>query len=76
MPPEPIPQLFLHGWSGQPRQLSEWALRIAARRGKRIAAVALARKLAGILFAMTQHGRDYEPERLRRAVAEPPAVAA
>ena len=60
----------------QTEALSEWALRIAARRGKRIAAVALARKLAGILFAMTQHGRDYEPERLRRAVAQTPAVAA
>ena len=46
--------------------LSAWALRIAERRGKRIAAVALARKLAGILFAMTRHGRDYDPERLRR----------
>jgi transposase len=46
--------------------LQEWALSIAARRGKRIAAVALARKLATILFAMTQHGRDFEPERLGR----------
>lgn len=32
--------------------LRDWALRIAQRRGKHIAAVALARKLAGILFAM------------------------
>jgi transposase len=55
--------------------LSEWALRIAARRGKRIAVVALARKLAGILFAMTHHGRDYDPERMRRAPREA-AVAA
>jgi transposase len=60
----------------QTQALSEWALRIAARRGKRIAAVALARKLAGILFAMTQHARDYEPERLRRAADKTPAVAA
>lgn len=49
--------------------LFEWAQRVAARRGKRIAAVALARKLAGILFAMTQHARDYEPQRLRRAAS-------
>ena len=34
------------------QSLRDWALRIAARRGKRIAAVALARKLAGILYAM------------------------
>ena len=36
--------------------LREWAARIAARRGKRIAAVALARKLAGVLFAMWRDG--------------------
>jgi transposase len=46
--------------------LRDWALCIAARRGKRIAAVALARKLATILFAMTHHGRSFEPERLER----------
>jgi transposase len=55
--------------------LSQWALRIAARRGKRIAAVALARKLAGILFAMSQHARDYEPERIGRAAGEAAAAA-
>lgn len=32
--------------------LKAWALQIAARRGKRIATVALARRVAGILFAM------------------------
>jgi len=32
--------------------LRAWGLRIAARRGKRIAAVALARRVAGILYAM------------------------
>jgi transposase len=47
--------------------LRDWALCIAARRGKRIAAVALARKLATILFAMTYHGRCFEPERLVRS---------
>jgi transposase len=49
--------------------LEQWALRIAARRGKRIAAVAL----AGILFAMTKHARSFEPDRLGCANA---AVAA
>jgi transposase len=49
--------------------LAQWAARIAERRGKRIAAVALARKLAGILFAMTKNARSFEPERLRRATA-------
>ena len=42
------------------RGLQMWAGRIAARRGKRIAAVALARKLAGILFAMWRDGTAFE----------------
>jgi transposase len=37
-----------------------WALRIAARRGKQIAVVALARRLAGILFALLRDGSVYE----------------
>lgn len=44
--------------------LRAWADRIAARRGSRIAAVALARRLAGILYAMWRDGTDYEPARL------------
>jgi transposase len=43
--------------------LQQWARAVAERRGKRIAIVALARKLAGILFAMWRDGRDYEPSR-------------
>jgi len=45
--------------------LEQWATRIAMRRGKRIAAVALARRLAAILFAMTKHARAFEPDRLK-----------
>jgi transposase len=59
----------------QTEGLSEWALRIAARRGKRIAAVALARKLAGILFALTRHGQNFDPRRLPPAKAQPSAAA-
>jgi transposase len=52
------------------RPLRDWALRIAARRGKRIAAVALARKLAGILYAMWRDGSDFgQPARRNSAVA-------
>jgi transposase len=36
-----------------------WAARIAGRRGKKIAAVALARKLAGILYAMWRGGTSF-----------------
>lgn len=39
--------------------LNQWAQVIANRRGKRIAAVALARKLAGILFAMWGDEKDF-----------------
>jgi transposase len=45
-----------------------WATQIAARRGKFIAVVALARKLAGILFALWRDGTTY---RALRAAAVP-----
>jgi transposase len=45
--------------------LRAWALIIAARRGKRIAAVALARRLAGILYAMWRDNRPFDATRLR-----------
>jgi transposase len=48
------------------RVLHEWTQRIAQRRGKAIAAVALARKLAGILFAIWRDGTEYDQRRLRR----------
>lgn len=50
----------------QSEALEQWAMRIAARRGKRIAAVALARRLAAILFAMIKHARNFEPHRLKQ----------
>ncbi|MGH7603961.1 MAG: IS110 family transposase, partial [Gemmatimonadaceae bacterium] len=39
--------------------LKSWAMQIAARRGKRIAVVALARRLSGILYAMWRDGNNY-----------------
>ena len=45
--------------------LRQWAERIATRRGKRIAVVALARRTAGILYAMMRDELDYEPTKLR-----------
>ena len=39
--------------------MCSWATQVAERRGKRVAAVALARKLAGILFAMWRDGTTY-----------------
>jgi len=43
--------------------LRAWALRIAARGGRTVAAVALARRLAGILWAMLRDGAAYDPQR-------------
>ena len=40
-----------------------WCLEVEKRRGKRVAIVALARKLAGILFALWRDGSTYNPLR-------------
>jgi transposase len=45
--------------------LRAWALAIAVRRGKRIAVVAVARRLAGIAYAMWRDGRAYYAAKLR-----------
>ena len=47
--------------------LRTWAERIGMRRGKRIATVALARRLAGILYAMWRDKRDYQPRSITHA---------
>lgn len=44
--------------------LRAWAQRIALRRGKRIAAVALARRLAGILYAMWRDNKPFSAQRV------------
>jgi hypothetical protein len=50
--------------------LRDWADRIAQRRGRRIAAVALARRLAGILYAIWRDRTEYNTAKLRGVVAE------
>jgi transposase len=45
--------------------LRDWADGIAGRRGRAIAAVALARRLAGILFAMWRDGTVYDATKVR-----------
>ena len=47
--------------------LKAWTERIAARRGKRIAVVALARRLAGILYALWRDDVDYRATPVARA---------
>ena len=51
--------------------LRAWAQRILHRRGKKIAAVALARRLAGILYAMWRDQRAYDAGQLRMPPSEP-----
>jgi transposase len=46
-------------------ELRAWALRIAARRGQQVAVVALARRLAGILYALLRDDSVFEPQRVR-----------
>jgi transposase len=43
--------------------LREWAMGIASRRGKKVAVVALARRVAGMLYAMLRDGTSFAPRR-------------
>lgn len=49
-----------------------WAHEVARRRGKKIAVVALARKLSGILFAMWRDGTDYDAARTAKVMPVAP----
>lgn len=53
---------ILRGRGADP--LRTWARSIERRRGKRIAVVALARRLAGVLWAIWRDNRAYDPARL------------
>jgi len=59
--------------SSDPRtaNLRAWAQAIARRRGKKIAMVALARRIARTLFAMWRDEADYQPQRIRTRGAQP-----
>jgi transposase len=46
--------------------ISQWALQIEQRRGKFVATVAVARKLAGVLYALWRDGSRYEPNHAKR----------
>lgn len=65
---------LLRSKSPETAALRAWGLKIAARRGNRIAAVALARRLAGILYAMWRDNTPYNAATLR--VPRPPVVRA
>ena len=57
------------------KSLRDWTMKIAQRRGRQIAAVALARKIAGILYAMLRDKREFSPPP-ERAEFLPAALAA
>jgi transposase len=57
----------------QADDLRTWALRLAARRGKHVAVVALARRLAGILYALLRDGTVFASQPVRPP--RPPAAA-
>jgi len=50
----------------------EWARQIEARRGKKVAVMALVRKLAGVLFAMWRDGKPYDQRHESKVKAEKP----
>ena len=50
--------------------LRTWAERVAVRRGRRVAAVALARRLSRILYAMWRDDSGYAPEKIRHPAAQ------
>ncbi|MFZ5890479.1 MAG: hypothetical protein ACOY0T_05365 [Myxococcota bacterium] len=51
----------------QPLHPVSWPMKIEQRGGRFIAVVAVARKLAGILFALWRYGSTYDPNRGREA---------
>ena len=63
--------LILNSKKAEVQSLKQWARRKAQRRGKRVAVVALARKLTGILYAMWRDGSGFDAARL-----EPKSLAA
>lgn len=49
-------------WRGRPQDpMVQWAKRVAQRRGNQVAIAALARKMAGILYAIWRDGSRYDP---------------
>jgi transposase len=53
----------------EPDPLIRWAQMVAERRGKRVAVVALARRLAGVLWALWRDDTVYDPARVGQASA-------
>lgn len=50
--------------------LKVWGMAIAAKKGKRVAVVAIARRLAGIMWAMWRDNEPYNPDRIGKASSQ------
>ena len=64
-----------HSRSEDTLALRTWGAGIATRRGKRVAIVALARRLAGILYAMWRDGAAFDGREVRAPRPRPAPVA-
>ncbi len=62
--------LILRSKGSDTMALRTWAERVAARRGRRVAAVALARRLSRILYAMWRDDVGYMPEKIHNTAAQ------
>ena len=69
------PWALLRWRNAKNEALYDWAMRIAARRGRARACVALARKLAGILYAIWRDGTVFDPQAVRRSLEQVAAAA-
>lgn len=59
-------------WRTRPADpMVRWAQQVALRRGKKVAITALARKLAGVLYALWRDGGHYDPRRGAKAIDGP-----
>jgi len=56
--------------------IKQWGLGVLARRGQRVAVVAIARRLVGVLWALWRDGTVYEPARVGTASARGVALQA
>ena len=60
---------LLNAGKHQDDALVVWARQLLGRRKRNVAAVALARRLAGVLWAMWRDGTDYDPQHVARTSA-------
>jgi transposase len=64
-------QVAWSAWRTRPDDpMVRWARKVAERRGRKIALVALSRRIAGVMYAVWRDGTTYDPKRTHASVAE------